>query len=530
MREQRLFGLGPVFAPGIAWLALACAAGLALGLWGLDRPGLWCDEIYTARWTRLPLEGLVAALRTDLHPPLYFLAEHALVRRLGESEVTLRLLSVLAGVATVAASFWAFRPILSDRLSAAAAWFLVLSPEFLFYARMARYYAFAALIAIVAHGLFVRLALKRGRPRSWLLYGVFVALLLYTSYVSVCLVLAHGVWAIAARRRRPRLWQAWLLAAAGGFALFAPWLSALVAQAKTAHGLLAAVVSGPRGFALMLGYDLHAITASELLVPWSPLGAVGLLAGTALLLVGMLAAVRRGLGRSVLLPAASALFLAWLVVGLLAHATPFVGLPARTLFMWPFAAALMAVGALDPAQHRPFRWGATLLLLLAWLAAWGNLYGARGWLNPMYLTPGREVAADVERAARPGDAILAEDDTGANYYLERAGLGARLADPIDDARAESLLADPGVRRVWMIRLSRDGSARVRGSGGTEARLIAWGTKVNEAGYLEADPVLGALKRRLLKLPPHRHRIVLETWERSSAVPTGGTSDGGASVR
>ena len=57
-------------------------AALVLGLWRLGHAPLWCDEIYTARWTRLDIAGLLAALRTDLHPPLYFLCEHAVVHLL----------------------------------------------------------------------------------------------------------------------------------------------------------------------------------------------------------------------------------------------------------------------------------------------------------------------------------------------------------------------------------------------------------------------------------------------------------------
>jgi 4-amino-4-deoxy-L-arabinose transferase-like glycosyltransferase len=522
---NKLFGLGPIFAPGRLWLALACVAALALGLTRLSHAPLWCDEIYTARWTRLDLPHLLAALRTDLHPPLYFILENQFVALFGETPFGLRIFSVLTGVLTVAASFWAFRPLLNDRLSAAAAWLLALSPQFFLYARMARYYALAALVAMIAHGLFVRLAVKRGRPRSWFLDGVSVALLLYTSYVGVCVVLAHFVWAVAARRRRPRLWKAWLAAAAGGFALFGPWLGALIEQTRTAHGLMPAVVSGPGGLMLMLGYDAHALTASELLTPWSIAGVAGLLAGTGLLLGGALAAVRRGLGRSVLTPALVALGLAWIVVGVLAHATPFVGLPARTLFMWPFAAAVLAIGALDPVYHRGSRVLVTVVLLAAWAAGWAQLYRAQGWMNPIYLTPGPQAAAAIAHDAREGDLILAEDDTGVNYALEMARFSGRVIDPNDDAAAVAALADSSLHTVWFARLSRDGSARVRTAESVEARLTQWGERTAERGFLESDPVYRAAKQRLLGLPGWRWRIVVQRWDRRAGgdAPRPGTA-------
>jgi len=495
-------------------MMLACAAAWMLGSWQLGDPGLWCDEVYTARWTRLDLPGLIAALRVDLHPPLYFLLESAAVRLTGDSEQGLRVLSLLAGVATVAVSYWAFRPVLNERLCAATAWMLALCPQFFLYSRMARYYALAALIAMFAHGLFVRLVVKRGTPRSWLLYGLTVAALLYTSYVAVCLVLAHFVWALAAQRRRPRLWKAWIAAAAGGFVLFLPWLVALVQQMQQVRGLLPSVVSGPSGLALMLAFDLHALTATELLAPWRPAGIAGLVGGSALLALGALAAVRRGLGRSVLLPSLIALALAWLVVGALAHATPFVGLPARTLFMWPFAAVVLAVAALDPVYPRPLRLVLTGALFVAWATAWGQLHRAEGWMNPIYLTPGREVAAAIAPQLAPGDGVLADDDTGVPYYLfERGRPSVPFADPMLTTPTLALLSDPAIHRIWFVRLSRDGSQRGRGDHDAADRLAAWGKQVHERGWLAIDPRYQALKRRMTGLPGYTHRIVVQRWER-----------------
>jgi hypothetical protein len=509
---KKVMGLGPVFSPGTRWLAGACAVALALGLARLSDPGLWTDEIYTARWARLPWPALLVALRDSLHPPLFFVLERLAAPLLGGGEVGLRLLSLLAGVGAVATAFWAFRPLLNERLCAATAWLLVLSPQFFLYARMARYYALATLIAMAAHGLFVRLVSRRGGFRSWALYSVVAAVLLYTSYLPLCLILAHGVWAAFSRRRRELLWP-WLAAVAGAFILFAPWLIVLVRGAGAAPDLLPPLVEKPTQAIMLLGFDLHALTASELLFPWEPLGVLGLLCGIWLLGMGVLAAVRLGLGRSVLLPAAAALILSWAIVSSLVSATPFVGLPARTLFLWPFAAAIMALGALDSAQRRSLRWTATIGLVLAWLLGWVHLYRGEHYMNPIYLTPGREVAADLTRAAESGDAVLAEEDSGVNYYLEREESRVPVRDPLDPDAVRDLLARPGIRQVWWVRLSRDGTQRARPAAPTEAMLGAWGTPVDSVAYLEIDARYRAIKRVALGVPGYRHRIVVQRWQR-----------------
>jgi len=504
------FGFGPLWAPGRLWLPIACAAALVLGLLRLGGAGLWIDEIYTARWAALPWRELFGALAGSLHPPLFFALERLVIQAAGDGEAGLRLLSLLAGVGAVAMSFWAFRPVLNQRAAAATAWLLALSPQFFLYARMACYYALATLLAMAAHGLFVRLAVRRGRPRSWALYAVVSALMLLTSYLSLCLVLAHGVWAIFARRR-PGLWKRWLAATAGAAFLLSPWLIA-VAAARTRQ-LVIPAVSPPAEWALLLGYDFHALTASELLYPWEPLGAVGILCGGWLLLMGGLAAVRRGLGRSVLLPALAALVLSWAIVSTLQRATPFVGLPARTLFLWPFAAVVMALGILDSAQHRSLRWAATAGVAAAWLTGWVHLYRLEHFMNPIYLTPGREVAADLARDVGPGDAVLAEDDSGVNYYFVRLNSRVPLSDPVDTAAVSVLLGPARIQRVWWVRLSRDGSVRARPAGRTQALLGGWGRLEERKSYLEIDPAYRAVKRLALGMPGYQHRLVVERYRR-----------------
>jgi len=191
-----------VFAPGVAWMLLACGVALAARPAPPRQPGLWCDEIYTAALDAALDPGPARCPASGSPPALYFLIEHFAARALGDDEAALRLLSLICGVGTVALTFWAFRPVLNERLVRG----LGLLPG-----------TFAGVLPLRAHGA---LLLLRGagrdaftwailcgwrrsrRPRSWWLYGISVALALYTSYVCVCLIVAHGVWAFVARRRR----------------------------------------------------------------------------------------------------------------------------------------------------------------------------------------------------------------------------------------------------------------------------------------------------------------------------------------
>jgi len=494
----------------------ACVVSAALLFRRLSDPGLWCDEIYTARWTRLSLGGLVASLRTDLHPPLYFVIERAVVRALGESEFTLRALSAACGVAAVAAAAWAFRPSLGRRDATRVAWALALMPAFVQYARMARYYAAVALIALVAHGVLSRALAARGW-RPWFAYALAAAAALYTSYVSVALLIGHAAWVWASGSGDAR--RKWAVAVLVAFALFAPWLWIVAAQVRTAAALPPAAISGLAGAAAMLGYAWYAFGAGEWLPPWTWLGVVTFAASTWLVLLGVGEARRRGLGRALLVPAAVTFVSAWVLVAGFAHATPFVSLPARALFVAPFAAVLLSLGLFGraPAWARAV---AGFLLCVGWGVALDPL-NRRPEIatNPIYLTPGREVARAIASDARPADLVLAEDDTGVNYYLERDRYAGPVVDPVDSlALAHALGAAPS--RIAWARLGRDGSARLRPAGPIRRALAAGWTEVDSSGYLALDRRYVALKGRLLGTTPESFRVTVVRWRLKSGSSPG----------
>lgn len=91
--------------PTVIIVALLLAVGVGLRLAGLGREGLWYDEIYSASYTNLSLfETLVASLRFDVHPPLYYLQLNVW-SALGHSDIWLMLNSILWGTVTLVLVF-----------------------------------------------------------------------------------------------------------------------------------------------------------------------------------------------------------------------------------------------------------------------------------------------------------------------------------------------------------------------------------------------------------------------------------------
>ncbi|MBN2308373.1 MAG: glycosyltransferase family 39 protein [Candidatus Hydrogenedentes bacterium] len=155
-------------------MAVAAALGSILVLGFLLRctklnVGFWVDEIYTAQGASLDFSD---CLMHRLYPLCYVLAHFML--RLGDSESLLRLPSLVAGVAGIAALYGLAKEAHSRAAGLVAAFLLALSAYHVHYSQDARFYAFAALAGIwIVHALFR--AITRGRRADW------------ASYIGACL-------------------------------------------------------------------------------------------------------------------------------------------------------------------------------------------------------------------------------------------------------------------------------------------------------------------------------------------------------
>ena len=391
------------------WVLLAAAAALALGCWRLDAAALWHDEMFSARWVRLPWLEMLRDLTADNHLPLYPLllklwvsAAAAIGGGPADSAWLLRLPNVLLAtvnvplIAALAATLTEpgrNRPT-AHSVGRWAAWFTALSPFLLHHAQEARMYPLLCLLACWQLLLLARYLRGHGNPpRLGLGFVVSALLLLLTHYYSL-FFLAGTLLALVLCRHRP--WRHWLPAAA---------LCSVLMLALTVFALLVpSLNSGERydigwlalpgvGWAMLTGYvlmpsaeQLHAGGAGAVgaylpyallaLAPTLALAVGGLLAAThtaRLLLGAVLACVLFGpFAAHLLLPslsvnpryfiaAAPALFV-WLAFG---AATPTTaggrltrpaGLIVAGLFTLAITLHLAAPGQKRADIHAAGRW------------------------------------------------------------------------------------------------------------------------------------------------------------------------------
>ncbi len=216
-----------------SWWPLAALTALAavLRLSTLDLQSLWYDEAFTPIHVLHPGLGatLHAVVHTENTPPLWYVLEWAITRVLGTGAVALRLLSALAGIATVPVAWAIGRELSGRRAALACAGFVAFNPLLVWYSQEARAYALFVLLSALAMLCFLR-AVREPAPtgRRWAALAAFAAsgsLALLTHYFAVFLLAPMVLWLAFDRDRRRAALPAIVVLAIVGLALL-PLVSA----------------------------------------------------------------------------------------------------------------------------------------------------------------------------------------------------------------------------------------------------------------------------------------------------------------
>ncbi|MGC9333930.1 MAG: glycosyltransferase family 39 protein [Anaerolineae bacterium] len=227
---------------GIVLLAL----GLRLARLGFQP--LWWDEGWSLYFATTDTVTMFERTAVDIHPPFYYLLLHAWIQLLGPSTLSVRLLSVLIGTATVPLLFVLGRRMMGPAGGLLAAFLLATSPFHVFYSQEVRMYSLVTLLGLAA--FYSALRWQQSVPRAeddrlaadlvtrpapaphhdrWSLVAYILAatMALHTQYYAAFLLLSLNLAVMAqwARQRRPaRQLTAWLGAQLAVGLLFLPWV------------------------------------------------------------------------------------------------------------------------------------------------------------------------------------------------------------------------------------------------------------------------------------------------------------------
>lgn len=381
------------------------------------------DEIVTASrvlrgdfWHAMDAVGF-----SESAPPLYYALAWLWTQVTGTGEVGLRSLSALAGVATVPVAFLLGAELRDRRTGVVAAALVAVNPMLVWYSQEARAYALMALLSALSLLFFVR-ALERGRRRDSLAWGGISAAALATHYFAALPLAVEALWLLY-RRRREALQGLTVLAA--GAVLLVPLA---IHQASYGHAeWISNFTLGHRlwetGLTFMVGE-----TGDIIAQPERPLfGLVpGLLALTALALVGLRGGVDERRAAAIPLAIVAATLVVPIALGLLDPAKDFV--LARNLM--PALVPLLLVVAVGSTLRRARRAGA---VLAAALVAYSLGFSVWASLSPALQRPDwNGVAAALGEPREPRAMVTwTLGAASLRYYLSTGSFQAHPSDGFD---------------------------------------------------------------------------------------------------
>ena len=221
------------------WLPplVLCALAAGVRFFRIDAQSLWYDEGISAFQLTRSFPEILGAAALDTHPPLYYWTLKAWSEMFGASELGLRSLSAVSGVAAVGLTWLIARRLFGPLAATLAAVLLAVAPLDVYYSQEVRMYSQVTALAMLAAYAYVR--------RSYWLYAVAGILTLYSQYLGIAVLGALNLHAVLWWRTRSRRdWLHWLAANAAIGLAFLPWLPTFLAQQTHALNVSPRTVQG----------------------------------------------------------------------------------------------------------------------------------------------------------------------------------------------------------------------------------------------------------------------------------------------
>jgi len=130
------------FGPTVVLLAILLL-GYGLRLYRLGDQNIWWDEGHAIWAARQSLRQATDITARDVHPPLYLWMLHGWLRLTGESEFTVRYLSLLGGTLTVALTYVVARRLIGRRPAMLAMLLIAVARFHIWWSQEARMYVWA---------------------------------------------------------------------------------------------------------------------------------------------------------------------------------------------------------------------------------------------------------------------------------------------------------------------------------------------------------------------------------------------------
>lgn len=224
--------IGETLQKPVLVLAIIILCAFSLRVLLLGHKSLWLDEAFGLYVSKAGPQALWSGQPEIHHPPLFHLLQAHWVR-LGESEFTIRLLSVLFGALCVVLLYELGKKTAGEKAGLSAAAFAALSPLLVWYSQEARSYSLLVCLGLAVMMAAMDLFLKPSLGRT-ILFSASMTAAAYTHYGAFLLVPLQAVLLLFLFGQKKARKKAFVFWAAGWifvFIAYLPWLKSPAARA-----------------------------------------------------------------------------------------------------------------------------------------------------------------------------------------------------------------------------------------------------------------------------------------------------------
>lgn len=196
---------------------------------------MWTDELYAANAAiQATAADVIHQIRTDVHPPGYFLALWGWAKIFGDGEAALRSFSAVAGILLIPLTFRIGRQFFDVKTGLASAFIASILIQGIYFSQEARSYSWLALLS--AASVTVGIDYLRSR-KSWQL-ALLLGLTIANCYLHYFGTLFSGLFWLGmiweSKRRGLIVWPS-VTAGAICMATFVPWISVAMGSVGKAN-------------------------------------------------------------------------------------------------------------------------------------------------------------------------------------------------------------------------------------------------------------------------------------------------------
>lgn len=205
--------------------------GIFLRVYDLNTESLWLDEGFSITYAKLNLYKIFF-LREN-NPPLYFIILHLWINLFGDSEFSVRFLSVLFGSSSIFMMYKVSKQIFDKDVGIFSSLLLCLSVFHIHYSQEARTYSLTVLLTLLSMYFFTKYLKKRSNTIlfAYILSSTF---LIYSHIYGIFIIISQNIYIISLFLLSKNTYKlkliSWILIQIILFIFFIPWASIFINQ------------------------------------------------------------------------------------------------------------------------------------------------------------------------------------------------------------------------------------------------------------------------------------------------------------